>query len=521
MYKIGEFSRVCKTTIKTLRYYDEFGILKPNYIDSLSGYRYYSPSKIAEYNKIMVLKEIGFSLEEIKANFLNLSYENTLLLLESKRIELLKEIYQSQTRLTKLDTLKKLISEEEKNMTFNVTIKATDLIKIAAIRDIYKNRQSINERLDSIQKFLSDNNVSSSDILAIKNYDIEYLEADVDLAIGVQIFGILPKNDIVKEIIIQPYESAASLVCENSEKVRESAYASLIYWLESNAYQITGAFVELYHDEKTLEIIVPVHKYDEISDHTRKMPSVSKNIPFENDEKAIGKWELVDILPSRDQFCNIRPKYNGRKIATEIYFLPEGQKYWIWGWTKDYLIWNNQVGTTYNKYSIESIDGQIYMFVEIILGKYVSNGAAPEIYVFKKADSIHYTKEEIMTHDRTNYPFINDESVLGGWISCDCVKSIDGFNPEKKIFSKENLWFKKIYFKENGELEQSYGDSKVITSPYISWTKGLTLQHNAKLAPAYEIHRINGCDYLFIEWKSGDYVFGKRKPYYYVFNREE
>jgi DNA-binding transcriptional MerR regulator len=518
MYKIGEFSRVCRTTIKTLRYYDELGILKPNFIDGLSGYRYYSPSKIAEYNKIMVLKETGFSLEEIKANFLNLSYENALLLLENKRIELLKAINESQTRLTKLDTLRKLISEEVKNMDFNVTVKATDLIRIAGIRGIYKDRQSANEKINCIKKFLSDNKVCSSQICAIKNYDIEYLNSDVDLSIGVQILGTLPKNDIVNEIIIQPYESAASLVCESNDKVRELAYSSLIYWLENNAYQITGAFVEIYHDEKTLEIIVPVHKYENNSDDSKKIHSLSNSIPFEDDEQVIGKWELLDILPSREQFCKEKLKYSSRKIATEIYFLPDGQKYWIWGWTKNYLIWN---GSSYNKYTMENIDGQQYMFVELVLGNDISKGALPEVYVLKKADGTHYTREDLMLRDKTDYPFINDKLVLGSWISCDCVNSIAGFNPEKKLFSKDNLWFKKIYFKGNGELEECYGESKIITSPSISWTKGLTLQHKLKTAPAYELHRINGCDYLFIEWKSGDYIFGKRKPCYYVFNREK
>lgn len=54
----------------------------------------------------------------------------------------------------------------------------------------------------------------------------------------------------------------------------------------------------------------------------------------------------------------------------------------------------------------------------------------------------------------------------------------------------------------------------------VNWTKGTLLEKNNKLAPAYEMKIINGKEYLFIEWKSGDYQFGGRKPYYYVFIRE-
>ena len=69
MYKIGELSRLCRIPIITLRYYDSEGLLIPDEIDKFTGYRYYSAAKIAECNRIISLKELGFSLEEIK-NFL-------------------------------------------------------------------------------------------------------------------------------------------------------------------------------------------------------------------------------------------------------------------------------------------------------------------------------------------------------------------------------------------------------------------------------------------------------------------
>ena len=69
MYKIGELSRLCRIPIKTLRYYDSEGLPIPDEIDKFTGYRYYSAAKIAECNRIISLKELGFSLEEIK-NFL-------------------------------------------------------------------------------------------------------------------------------------------------------------------------------------------------------------------------------------------------------------------------------------------------------------------------------------------------------------------------------------------------------------------------------------------------------------------
>lgn len=66
MYKIGELSRLCRIPVKTLRFYDREGLLVPDGIDRFKGYRYYSAARIADCNRIISLKELGFSLKEIE-----------------------------------------------------------------------------------------------------------------------------------------------------------------------------------------------------------------------------------------------------------------------------------------------------------------------------------------------------------------------------------------------------------------------------------------------------------------------
>ncbi len=65
MLKIGEFSRIGQISIKTLRYYDTIGLLKPHQIDPITGYRYYSFDLLPRLNRILALKELGLSLEQI------------------------------------------------------------------------------------------------------------------------------------------------------------------------------------------------------------------------------------------------------------------------------------------------------------------------------------------------------------------------------------------------------------------------------------------------------------------------
>ena len=67
MFKIGEFSTLSKTTIKTLRYYEKEGLLKPSYINQDNGYRYYETSELIQVSKIIALRQIGLSIKDIKS----------------------------------------------------------------------------------------------------------------------------------------------------------------------------------------------------------------------------------------------------------------------------------------------------------------------------------------------------------------------------------------------------------------------------------------------------------------------
>lgn len=91
MYKIGEFSKLTNLSVRTLRYYDEIGILKPNYVDTFSNYRYYTEDNIAEVEYINMLRSVGYSLEEIymyKEGLTSEAIDQKIESLEEKIVEL-------------------------------------------------------------------------------------------------------------------------------------------------------------------------------------------------------------------------------------------------------------------------------------------------------------------------------------------------------------------------------------------------------------------------------------------------
>ena len=88
MLTIGQMSKVCGVSVKTLRHYDKIGLLKPQKTDEINGYRYYEDAQIGTMLLIGRLKRYGFSLTEIQS----------LLTIPDSR-ELLRQLHKQRFRL--------------------------------------------------------------------------------------------------------------------------------------------------------------------------------------------------------------------------------------------------------------------------------------------------------------------------------------------------------------------------------------------------------------------------------------
>ena len=109
MYKIGDFSKKTGVSVKTLRYYDSIGLLKPSNIDHYTNYRYYTDEELALFKRIELLKKLGFTLEEIKFNLNNITVET----LDKKRQELQFKINFINTQIDGIESLKDSIKSDK------------------------------------------------------------------------------------------------------------------------------------------------------------------------------------------------------------------------------------------------------------------------------------------------------------------------------------------------------------------------------------------------------------------------
>lgn len=137
MIRIGDFSILSRVTVKTLRYYDEVGLLKPAHVDNTTGYRYYTYNQLPRLNRILALKDLGFSLEEIgKLLSDDLTAEQMHGMLKLREAEINRQVLDETERLARVETRLRQIEREEVVSKYDVVIKKVDSLKIAALREI-------------------------------------------------------------------------------------------------------------------------------------------------------------------------------------------------------------------------------------------------------------------------------------------------------------------------------------------------------------------------------------------------
>lgn len=242
------------------------------------------------------------------------------------------------------------------------------------------------------------------------------------------------------------------------------------------------------------------------------------DIPFMDDPDVVGKWEIIGVYAVKADFYDnlfCEKEFYGGDIK-HLYFLPKGEQYWSYCWTKGYLIDNGYFGTVYNDYETEQIGNELYMFISLKEYEY-THGGKPTCLVLKKVDNNHYSAESIAKKDDINKPFINDDKIIGKWRAYSFLGTKSDFPSDEEPI--EDLYFKEIEFFEGGSCRCVYDDAVFEGDDTVTWTKNYLLRKWNWSACEYEIRTVNGIEFMIIEWKSGDYRYGGFDTNYYVFVR--
>jgi len=134
MFSIGEFARLGGVSIRTLRHYDEMGLLRPATVDPDTGYRGYSAAQLGQLNRIFALKELGLSLSQIRLLLGGVTLDELRGMLILRRAQLEHELQEHTTQLLGVEARLRSIAREDDMPPDDIvakTIPATGAIVIA------------------------------------------------------------------------------------------------------------------------------------------------------------------------------------------------------------------------------------------------------------------------------------------------------------------------------------------------------------------------------------------------------
>lgn len=243
------------------------------------------------------------------------------------------------------------------------------------------------------------------------------------------------------------------------------------------------------------------------------------DLPFVDDPAAVGKWAVLGHWRNRDEFyAGKKPdtKLYGEQIR-EIYFLPGGEQYWVYGWTKGKLLIDEYRNPHWETYEIEEIGNETYMLLDHKGYDYLVSGKT-ELVAMKQVDSRPSTRREIARKDAIDLPFADDQDVIGQWKTWGFCATKEEFSTEPE--PEEEQYWKSVTFFPGGSCTSVFEDDVIAGDDKQTWTKGFLLRKYNDCACAYEIRPVDGRDYLLIEWKSGDYRWGGFDTNYYIFVRD-
>jgi DNA-binding transcriptional MerR regulator len=268
LFRIGEFSKMSKTTIKTLRYYDEIGLLKPEQIDKFTNYRFYTTRQLIKLHQIRAFRQIGLSIDEIG---MILAGQDAERILKKRKAELLDELSCGQEQLSQIEFI--LSGKEEKYfMSYQAIIKELPECIVYSKRMTVPNYDSYFELIPPIGEAMLKANPQLKCIVPeycfIVYLDGEYKEKDihVEFCEAVDRFGKEFDDVIFKKI---EAVTAVSVLHKGAYERLSQAYAYAFKWIEENGYMVADNPRESYIDgiwnkenkeEWLTELQVPVVK---------------------------------------------------------------------------------------------------------------------------------------------------------------------------------------------------------------------------------------------------------------------
>lgn len=268
MLRIGDFSQLGQVSVRTLRLYDELDLLKPARIDRFTGYRYYSIDQLPRLNRILMLKDLGFSLDQIGCLLKgNLSADQMREMLMAKQAEVEQELEESKTRLERVATRLRQIEQEGQVSNYDVILKKVEPQRIVSARQVvptisemYYYRRAL---FSALYRWLEQNPIEPKGPELVIYHTAEYTDQDIDMEVAVVVdttslkAGTLPTATVGQVTVreLPAVQTMASVIHQGHPQDVGLAMTALFYWIGQNDLSSSGSYREIHLYGRELELV--------------------------------------------------------------------------------------------------------------------------------------------------------------------------------------------------------------------------------------------------------------------------
>lgn len=256
MFKIGDFSRLAQVSTRMLRHYDQLGLLVPGHVDEWTGYRYYTIDQLPRLHRLIALKELGFSLEQVAQLLRDDDVPVAQLrgMLRLRQAELEREIQAGQFRLAEVESRLRQIEAAGKPSDYEVVVKSVKAQPVASVRQVVAHASEMNyfcrALYERLYEALRAQRVRPSGPEITIYHAEEYTEVDLDVETAVAVDeGVVagpPRLDGVAFHTLPAAGLCAALIYEGRFAEIQPAILELLRWVGTHGHVPAGPMRELH-----------------------------------------------------------------------------------------------------------------------------------------------------------------------------------------------------------------------------------------------------------------------------------
>lgn len=246
MFTVGEFSQLAQVSKRLLRYYDEIGLLKPIRIDPTTGYRYYSAEQLPRLNRILALKELGLSLDQIQRLLSdNVSTDEMQGMLLLKKAEIEQQLRSELQRIRNIEARLLSIRNAETSKPLDVVIKQIHAQPVLSLRMVVESTEVGLEICDQVMATLPEISGYGSFFAILHSDGIDDGNLDVEFGrmIAAKSHAPVPLNDNLQLCFreLPAVNTMATYIVQGWNESILTGYSAIASWAETNGYCLAGA----------------------------------------------------------------------------------------------------------------------------------------------------------------------------------------------------------------------------------------------------------------------------------------